>query len=241
MPGEAMELRTLRAAAAVAIAMAALAVGCVFNGEDQEAPASTPTAGTPSATATSTPGSTLEPSTPFRGTLNGYEIVPGGQGVVERSPYDLCPGVGLSGAPGEELATVIAPGQLRIDPAVLPAGVQPLGLPEVFLCRDDLVIVMWVFHIEAGARDVNPGGGSLVVFRVRGRDPIIHSAPRDHWAEVTIGGVAALVARPPVSGERPVGNCFAALYDPATGTYTTVSADGANAEFCVAVMEAVVQ
>ncbi len=236
MPGKAMDPRTLRAAAAVAIVTAAIVVGCVFGGEDQEAQAPTPTA-TPSAL----PGGTPELVTPFRGTVNGYEIVPGGQGVVERSPYDLCPGVGLSGAPGEEVATITAPGPLRIDPSVLPAGVEPLGLPDVFLCRGELAIVMWIFQIEAGTPDVNPGGGALSVHRVRGRDPIIHSAPRDRWAEVTIGGLDALVARPPVSGDRPVGDCFAALYDPATDVYTTVSGHGANAEFCIAVMEAVVQ
>lgn len=236
MPGEAMVPRTLRAAAAVAIVTAASVVGCVFNGEDQEAPASTPTA-TPSAL----PGGTPEPATPFRGTLNGYEIVPGGQGVVERSPFDLCPGVGLTGAPGEEVAAITAPGPLRIDPSVLPAGVEPLGLPDVFLCRGELAIATWPFHIEAGTPDVNPGGGMLSVHRIRGRDPIIHSAPRDRWAEVTIGGLDALVARPPVSGDRPVGNCFAALYDSATDVYTTVSGEAANAEFCIAVMGAVVQ
>lgn len=183
-----------------------------------------------------------EQKPPFSGEFNGYQIAPGGEGKVERTAYDLCPGVGLdAAAPDKLLATVTAPGPLRIDPQSLPVGVRSRDLPGAFLCHGELALAYWLFHAEAGTVDVNPGGSPLSINRIRGQEPVIHSAPEDRWVAVTIGGLPAVVARPIVTvGDEQFGACFAAVYNPDSDVFTTVSAHAANAEFCIAVMAAVV-
>jgi len=179
----------------------------------------------------------------FTGTLNGYEINPGGVGRKERTAFDMCPGVGLSDpAPGRLLPTVTGPGPLRIDPRTLPEGVVPTDGPYAFLCRDNPAITYWLFHVDAGTPHANPGGSDLSIHRNVGRDPVTHAAPRDRWSAVTIAGLPAVVASPIVSiGDKQFGDCFVALYDPRSDVFTTVSAGAANAEFCTSVMEVLVR
>ncbi|MGB4861674.1 MAG: hypothetical protein WBO97_04375 [Tepidiformaceae bacterium] len=207
--------------AAIAVGTLALA-GC--SGDEVEP---TPTPG-----ASQTAGN----GEPFKGSLGEYEIVPGGVGLPTRTGFDACPGVGLEPAPTER-AVVTAPGPLRIDPATMPAGIDPQGVPTAFLCRGELAYASWAFFAQAGTPDANPGGSPVSITRERGNQPLIRGAPAAQWSEVILGGLPGVAVGP----ARPIESCFAAVYNPVTDVQTTVSADGAALELCLAVIEAVLK
>lgn len=174
----------------------------------------------------------------FTGVLNGISVDPDWKG---RTGFDVCPEVGLAPvAPGILLDTVAAPGPLQIDPGSMPPGITPVQQPHAFACRGILAEVTWQFHVEAGTPHANPGGGAVIIRRVHGNIPVAHSASTDRWETATIGGQSAVVVKPIVEvGEKQFGECVAAWYDPKTDVFSTITGVAANAEFCIAVAEAV--
>lgn len=208
---------------------------------------------TPDGQATPVSGSTPDTSQPgwhipylnadrekpkFKGTLNGIDIDADWPG---RTALDVCPAVGLNPVdPSVLLATVVAPGPLRIDPRLLPKGVTTSDPPDAFACRGALADVVWKFHAEPGIPGVNPGGSPVLVRRIMGKEPLQHSAPRDRWATATVRGVDAVVLRPIIEADgKEFGECVVALYNAKTDAFTTVIAAAANAQFCLDVAEAV--
>lgn len=241
-------------AAAVAITGAAFAATYFLRSADTPGVAA-PILDQPGPNATPKPGETPDTSRPFwhipyvnqdqqkprfRGALNGFEIDPEAPG---QSPAELCPPSGLSlPAPDKSLSIVIDPGPLRINPGQLPPGVNGHELPEAYTCKGALAQVAWLFSVLPGTEHVNPGGSDLLIQRVRGRQPVIHEAPADRWAETTVGGLPAVVSRPVVVvGDREFGDCFLATYDPASDVMTTISASAATSEFCELIAQEVLQ
>jgi len=181
-------------------------------------------------------------SPPFRGVLNGFEIVPGGEGQAERTALEVCPETGLASPDPRELVPIVAaPGPLQVDPEAIGLDISAEELPTAFLCKGELAIVIWPLFAAPGTADVNPGGSPVIVKRIHGRDTVIHSAPKHRWLETTVNGLPALVSGPIVStGETQFGSCFATVYSDETGTMTSVSAPAADSDFCLAVIERLV-
>jgi hypothetical protein len=174
----------------------------------------------------------------FVGELNGLQIDPASKG---RSALEICPPTGLDlPPPGTTVEVATQLGPLQLDPARMPAGVKPVGLPGVFVCGPDVAQVYWNFEYPAGTPGVNPGGGAINVSRMRGQEPVIHAAPQDRWLATRVAGMPA-VASPPIItvNNKSVGTCFVAVYDPETDVLTTVLA-GESLEFCLAVAKEVV-
>ena len=241
---------------AVAVGLAAFALVYGARGGDPRSLASGP-APTVSADATPEPGATPDPkvpfwyvpyinqdrqSPPFRGVLNGFEIVPGGEGQAERTALEVCPETGLASPDPRELVPIVAaPGPLQVDPEAIGLDISAEELPTAFLCKGELAIVIWPLFAAPGTADVNPGGSPVIVKRIHGRDTVIHSAPKHRWLETTVNGLPALVSGPIVStGETQFGSCFATVYSDETGTMTSVSAPAADSDFCLAVIERLV-
>jgi hypothetical protein len=230
-------------AAAVAVAVAVVAVVWAMTGDpggphprlSGEGAGEEPEA---AASATVTVPPTGGAGEPFAGTLNGIAIDPEWPG---RTPYEVCPDVGLEPAHSAELLiTLAAAGPLRIDPGLMPEGVTPTGVPEGFSCRDTLVEARWDFAVEPGTADANPGGGTVSVRRAVGKEPLQHGASAERWLATTIGAHPGVLLRAVVEEEgQQFGECLAAFYDSETDVLTTVIAVAANGAFCLRVAEAV--
>lgn len=253
-----MNTSTKAIAGAVACVLAGVAVFIgvyTLRGSDQPIQAGPPP-GPPGAGVTPIPGSTPDTSLPFwhipyinqdnqrprySGLLNGFTIDPGWHG---KSAYDVCPGTGLEAARSPR-ETVSAPGPLQIEPSVLPGGVSATSftpLPDAWLCKGEPVQFGWSLSVEAGTPDVNPGGSALYISRIRGREPVIHAAPKERWSTTTVAGSPAIVSSPiVVAGDKQFGACFVAVYQEQTDVMTTVLASAANDPFCLRVAEAVLK
>lgn len=238
---------------AVALAMAAFTITYLARGSDPASRAQPPGDG-PATGATPLPSATPDTSQPFWympyvnadqakppfvGTLNGIPIDPDHQG---RTPYEVCGGSGMDLVdPDVLMETVTRAGPLAVNPARFPASVRSLDGPWAWTCPDGLAQVSWIFHVAAGTAHVNPGGSDLTVDRIRGLDPVMHSAPADRWFAAEVAGRPAVAQRPVVvAGDKQFGSCFVAVWDVRSNILTTVSAGAANAEFCLLIAEEVV-
>jgi hypothetical protein len=232
-----MKAKTGIAASIVIIAVVVLAVlARGVRSPSSATPDSQPSSPTNWATNFQTPTpqpAFFEAPPPFVGDLSGYHIDVTAQG---RTPFDACPGVGLNPPPPGQAIATVSVGPLRIEPSRLPASLTATDPPEVFLCRGEVAQVGWTFHIAPGSPNANAGGGSAFISRVRGLAPIQHGASQAQWTAVTVGGLPAVLARPAAT----IGSCFVAVYQPETDVLTTVQAAGAEALFCMALVEAAI-
>jgi hypothetical protein len=224
--------------AALAVA-AAVVWALAWVGGSDSTPADGGETPGPGASATVAGSPTVTPSATFVGTLNGIAIDPGWRG---RTPFEVCPEVGIEPVSPVELlqGTVAGQDRLRVDPALMPGGVAQAEAPEAFACRSHLVDLTLKFTVEPGTADANPGGGTVFVRRALGKEPLQHGAPAERWSATTIGRHPAVVLRAVVEQEgRQFGECLAAFYDAETDVLTTVVAVAANGAFCVRVAESV--
>lgn len=251
-----MKLRRVGLVAGLIVAVGASAFTIVYatRGDDALTQAQAPI-NPPAKDVTPPPGETPDTSKPFWhipyinqdemrpifvGTLDGYTINPA---APERTAYEVCPGTGLEQPAAAKIAeTVGAPGPLQIDPNSLPTSVGPTTGTDAWACKGNLTMASRSFRLTPGAEGVNEGGGSLFISRVTGNNPVVWAAPQERWKAIKINGLPAVVSRPIVSaGTKQFGDCFLAVYQPATDVLTTVWAAAANEAFCTAVAEGVTQ
>jgi hypothetical protein len=192
---------------------------------------------TPTPRPSATPTPTPEPA--FVGTLNGIPIDPD---APVRSALEVCPPNGLTlPEPGTFKEVARAPGPLQVDMDRLPAGVfvrPENSIPDVWLCKGKVWQVSWSFGVEAGTANVNPGGGSGVVSRTRGLEPVKQSAARSRWSEVTIAGSPGVILASPNPVDPATPGCSLTFYDAASDVTTEVAAFTGNNDFCMLVARA---
>lgn len=232
--------------AAIAVVMVAIGGGGYLLSRSGGDATRTPASVLPSPSSTPPPptetivSATMPTVNVFTGELNGYDIDPLRKTHAERTAFDLCPGTGLTTpGPTDLRSLVTSAGPLQVNPDVLPTTATSTHL-EGWVCGEKLAQVVWLFSLAAGTPNVNPGGGSLFVHRIRGREAVIHAAPRERWSAATIGGLEVVLAAP-ASEELPTDGCYGAAYDPRTDVSTTVVGVAANSAFCREVLNALTE
>jgi len=179
-------------------------------------------------------GNANSQGTPFTGVLNGFTIDPSWRG---QDVFTVCLAGGITtAAPGTSAQAASAAGPLQVDPDALGKVVAGLSLstaPEAFLCGEKLVHVSSTFSVPAGTPGVNPGGGTLMITRTRGRDPVIQSAPIERWHAGSISGNPVIAASPIVAGDKPVGECDLVGYQSSADVMTTIIGLAASDDLCL--------
>lgn len=209
-----------------------------LRSEDDDPPPAAPTEGRVTPTPVP-PTPTPTPEPPFAGTLAGIEVMAQTDDI---SPFEICPEVGLTALTvAEARALVAGDGPFAIDAAALPPGVEPHDTlaPDVFVCRGAPAQVSIPFRLEPGTPDVNPGGGSVNVYRSPGPPQVASIRPRSAWSELSVGSGAGIVLAPPV--RFPAEGCTAAYWDEAAGVFTVVQAFTGQAPFCERMLRAIVE
>jgi hypothetical protein len=239
--------RPLALVSVVTITLAgAVVLRAVFSGSGNETLAALPTdepgltpttestAPTQTPSTTAIAGTTAEPA--FVGTLNGIAIDPDARG---RSAIEVCPPSGMTSPdPGTFASVASAPGPLQIDPTRFPAGLAPQAIPEVFLCDGEPAQVLWIASIAAGTENVNPGGGSVAVYRITRIEPVRRTAPLANWQPVEIDGAPGVLLTFPGRVNPAFPGCELTFHQPDTGVTTSVHASTANPAFCPDVAKA---
>ncbi|HMO96639.1 MAG TPA: hypothetical protein PKD27_11010 [Tepidiformaceae bacterium] len=231
---------------------AAFVVAYMLRDPDTPGAANEPP-GTPDSAATVDPNSTPDTSRPgwhipylnewearpkFAGTLNGFEVNPAATAVPA---LEVCP-TGLQRIPNAEATQAVRGGDLQVDVDALPPGVTTSETPLVWLCEGAVYQVVWNMSAAPGTADTNPNGSPVFVHRVAGKIALTGGIPEGEWETFDLDGRPGIGHDSVVSfGEVQFGACTAALYDPASGVMTVVTAAAANLSFCKAVLEGVVQ
>jgi DNA-binding CsgD family transcriptional regulator len=184
----------------------------------------------PAAPFAATPGTEL----PFRGTIAGIEIV---ERTRDVSPFELCPGTGLEPLTVPE-ATALADGDTAwaVPVSRMPSGVSVAeGIAaDVFVCGDEPKQMSRTFSVASGTADVNRAGGTVIVSRLGGYPQLASNEPLSHIHEVSVGVGTGIVIESE-TGSRGAG-CEAAVWDEASGIFTTIEALTGDWPFCERVL-----
>lgn len=216
-----------------------------LRGPDEVSHATTGPA-TPDPRATPVPGTTPDTLQPFwyvpyenaekekprfEGQLGGARIF---GTPVDFDAFALCAS-GLSESPENVLARA-SEGPTAIRPAELPAGISPLGNPQVWMCGTTTVQVVWNFQAGPGTEGVEANGSGLLIIRTLGEDRVFLPGSAERWTTVQLpSGEAALLQPIVQAAGRFIGGCALVQHNPSTGVLTVIRASAGSPQFCVAI------
>lgn len=167
----------------------------------------------------------------FEGVLGGAQIL---STPAEFDATTLCPS-GLWQAPGEALQRA-SEGVTAIKLPDLPAGIIPLGEPEVWLCGADTVQVSWSLEVKAGTPGVETNGSGLTVTRTKGERRVFAPASAERWKTIHLATGEAAILLPVIAVDgRYIGGCAFVHRNDVTGVLTVLRASAASPQFCESV------